>query len=91
MATYNPVQARLARKRKRQGTLQDVLEALWQAVTAAEDVLASCGGEAEQTMKAVHCLSQAAGQYAKLLEVGELESRLALVEAALARAAQTNG
>jgi hypothetical protein len=80
MANHNPYQARQARKRKRQGTLQDVLQMLWAALTAAEAVLEECAGDHEQTLKAVHAISQCGGQYAKLLEVGELEARLAALE-----------
>jgi hypothetical protein len=37
--------------------------------------------EDEVRLRAIHALSQACGQYAKLLEVGELEARLAALEA----------
>jgi hypothetical protein len=37
----------------------------------------------DMTLKAAHCISQCAGQYAKLLEIGEFEARLAAIEARL--------
>ena len=84
MANYNPYQARQARKRKRKpGTVQDLVKVLWSAIMDAQQVLDECAGDHEQTLKAVHCISQCAGQYAKLLEVGEWEARLTQVEAEL--------
>jgi hypothetical protein len=83
MPNYNPYQARQARKRKRKpGTLQDLITVLWNALLDAQQVLDECAGDPEQTLKAVHCVSQCAGQYAKLLEVGEFEARIAALEAA---------
>jgi hypothetical protein len=34
----------------------------------------------ELVLRAVHAISQTAGQYAKLLQIGEIESRLRAVE-----------
>jgi hypothetical protein len=41
--------------------------------------------EPELRLKAIHAVSQCAGQYAKLLEVGELEARLKVLEDTLLR------
>ena len=65
------------------GNLRDLLQVLWQALLEAQAVLEAAGeAEAELKLKAVHAISQCGGQYAKLLEVGELEARLAAVEQA---------
>ena len=78
--------ARIAKARKaKPKDLDRVLEKQWRAVEAAEAVLldAAKDGDRALALKGVHALTQAAGAYAKLLEVGELEARLAEVEAAL--------
>jgi len=79
----------LVRKRKHKpGQLIDLLKMLWQALLEAEAVLETASEDnPELKLKAVHAISQCGGQYAKLLEVGELEARLAAVEAALAKGA----
>ena len=81
MPNPSPHHARIARKRRRKpGDLAAVTRVLWQAIVVAEDLLHDAE-EADMQLRCVHALSQAAGQYAKLLEVGELESRLAALEA----------
>jgi hypothetical protein len=79
----------MAKKRKRKpGTLLDLQKLLWKALRTAEDLLdgattlaeAGEGHEGVQ-LRAIHAISQASGQYAKLLEVGELEARIAALEA----------
>jgi hypothetical protein len=82
VANPNPHAARLARKRRHKpGNLAELLRVLWQALLEAEAVLAEASGnDAELTLKAAHCISQCGGQYAKLLEVGEFESRLKALE-----------
>ena len=77
----------LVRRRKHKpGQLIDLLKMLWQALLEAEAVLETASEDnPELKLKAVHAISQCGGQYAKLLEVGELESRLAAVEAELAK------
>jgi len=83
VANPNPHAARIAKKRARKpGDLSQVLRMLWQALLEAEEVLLE-SDNAEWTLKAVHAISQSAGQYVKLLEVGELEARLAAVEQAM--------
>ena len=76
--------ARLVKRHKHKpGNLRDLLQVLWQALLEAQAVLEAAGeAEAELKLKAVHAISQCGGQYAKLLEVGELEARLAAVEQA---------
>ena len=74
--------ARMAKKRHRKpGNLHDLLAMLWRALIEAQGVLARASDEeAELKLKAVHAISQAGGQYAKLLEIGELEARLTALE-----------
>jgi hypothetical protein len=80
----NPHAARLVKRQKHKpGNLRDLLQVLWQALLEAQAVLEAAGeDEAELKLKAVHAISQCGGQYAKLLEVGELEARLTAVEQA---------
>jgi hypothetical protein len=63
------LRARLAKKklRRKPGTLADVLEKLWDAICEAEQVLYQAE-EPELRLKAIHALSQCAGQYCKLIE-----------------------
>ena len=78
--------ARLAKKkRSAPGNIADLLERQWRAVEAAEAVLldACTAEDATLVLKGVHALTQASGAYAKLIEVGELEARLADLEARL--------
>ena len=90
MANPSPHKARMAKKRKRKpGTLLDLQKLLWKALRTAEDLLDGATTLAEEgeghegvQLRAIHAISQASGQYAKLLEVGELEARIAALEAA---------
>ncbi len=76
----DPLKARMAKKRKgRTGDLPALRRKLWVALLHAEDVLENAT-EPELRLKSIHAFSQTAGQYAKLLEIGELEARLALLE-----------
>jgi hypothetical protein len=80
MANPSPTQARLAKKSARKpGDLRAIQRKLWGAVLHAEEVMERAV-EDEVRLRAIHALSQACGQYAKLLEVGELEARLAALE-----------
>ena len=74
MPNPSPHKARQAKKRRRKpGDLQDLLKVVWGALLEAEAVLDGTQGDnPELCLKAVHAVSQCAGQYAKLLEVGEL-------------------
>jgi hypothetical protein len=80
MPNPNPHQARLAQKRRRKpGDLRQVMLIVWRALIEAEEVML-LADDPELTLKAVHAVSQCAGQYAKLLEVGEYEARLGELE-----------
>jgi hypothetical protein len=90
----NPHAAVLVKKRRRKpGNLQELLRTIWTAILEAEAVLlaASSRQDEEVTLKAVHAVVQAGACYAKLLEAGEIEARLAALEAALAARKPTNG
>ncbi len=81
----NPLKARMAKKkRQRTGDLMALQRKVWTALLHAEDCLEQAE-EPELRLKAIHALSQCAGQYAKLLEVGELEARLAELESKVMR------
>jgi len=60
-----------------------VLRIVWAALLEADGVLQRAEGDPEVILKAVHAISQCAGQYSKLIEAGEWESRLTVVEAAI--------
>ena len=89
-----PHKARQARQKRRRirkvGSLEDARRKLWQAVTCAEDVLLDDESDNVTALKAVHAITQATTAYAKLVEVGELEARLAELEAALETRRQQN-
>jgi hypothetical protein len=81
----SPYKARLAKKRpRRPGDLRQLTRVLWRAILEAEAILAHAD-DAELTLRAVHAISQASGQYAKLIEVGEFEARLKVLEDAQMR------
>ncbi len=81
----NPYAARLVKRQKHKpGNLQDLLVIIWQALLEGQAVLeAATEDQAELKLKAIHAVVQAGGMYSKLLEVGELEARLAVVEQAM--------
>lgn len=73
-------QARLGRKlRGRPGDLAELQKVLWYCLKRAQAVLDSAQDD-ELTLRAAHAVSQVAGQYAKLLEIGELEQRVQALE-----------
>lgn len=81
-----PHKARKAKKRRRTrktGDLSDLRRTLWQAIYQAEQVLLDADSDTATVLKCVHAISQAAGTYAKVVEVGELEARLAELEKSL--------
>jgi hypothetical protein len=81
MPNPSPYKARLGKRRhKKPGDLPALTRVLWRAVLEAQEIL-EAATEPELKLKAIHALSQCAGQYSKLLEVGEFEARLAAVEA----------
>jgi hypothetical protein len=80
MPNPSPYNARMAKKRRRKpGNLQEVQRVLWTALCEAESVLLEAD-DPDQRLRAVHAVSQASGQYAKLLEVGEMHARLEALE-----------
>jgi len=65
--------------------LHEVLKILTTAIREAERLLLEADdGDHDLTLRAIHALGQVAGQYCKLLETGELEARLAELEAKMA-------
>jgi hypothetical protein len=80
----SPHKARLGKRlRHKPGNLADVQKILWYSLKLAQGVLDNATEE-DQILRGVHAVSQCAGQYAKLLEIGEFEARLAAIEATLA-------
>ncbi|MFC4456087.1 hypothetical protein [Deinococcus sonorensis] len=82
MSNPNPMEARQAKRRKRQaqpGTLEDARALLWKALQRAGDILDS--DDDTLSLKAIHAVSQGAAAYARIVEVGELEARLTALEA----------
>ena len=84
-----PHLARIARSERRRasqaGTLDDVKGKLWAAIERV-DRMAESADDA-LALKATHAMVQACGAYVKVLEVGELEARLATLEASAPTAA----
>ena len=84
MANGNPHHARAAKRRKRQqqaaGTLPEARQALWRAISSAEDVLASSRDEPALTLRAVHALTQSIQSYVRVVEAVELEARVQALE-----------
>ena len=79
----NPVQARMGKRRKRRskpGTLEDARALLWRALTRAGELLEE--EDPALSLKAIHAISQGAAAYARIVEVGELEARIAALEGA---------
>jgi hypothetical protein len=80
MANASPYRARMGKKlRGKPGDLPALQLILWHALKRAQGVLDGAT-EDETILKAVHAISQCAGQYVKLLEVGEFEARIAALE-----------
>jgi hypothetical protein len=80
----NPWHGRLKRKSQRKpGDLHALQRKLWGAILHCEEILeaATLAEDDDKRLKAIHALSQCAGQYAKLLEIGELEARVQALEA----------
>ena len=78
----NPLEARLARRRKRKpGDMKALQAKVWTALEAASDLLES--ESLDERLRACHAVFQGATAYAKVLQVGELEARLNEVEAAV--------
>jgi len=85
MANLSPHKARLGKKlRGKPGDLAQVQLILWYALKRAQGILETSDDE-EPALRAIHAVSQVAGQYVKLLEVGEFEARLKALEEAHVR------
>ena len=86
MADHKTHVARLAKRRAHKPLqMADLLKILTSAIREAEAVLyrAAVDEDAELTLKAVHAVSQCCGQYSRLIEIGEFESSIAALEAAV--------
>ena len=84
--------ARLAKRNRRaQGDLTEARKRLWRAIEMADACMmdAAAGDDRSGVLKAVHATTQAVSAYARVVEVGELESRLESLEAALAARPKT--
>ena len=84
----NP-KAKRSRRRGKPGTLEEARALLWRALKRAGELLdaetvsedgASLPDDA-LALRAVHAISQGAAAYARLVTAGELEERLAALEA----------
>ena len=83
MSNPNPTEARQAKRQKRRGqpgTLEDARALLWKALQRAGVILEN--EDDTLSLKAIHAVSQGAAAYARIIEVGELEARLAALEGA---------
>lgn len=90
----NPTKARQAKRAKRRaqpGTLDDARALLWRALARAGDILDGEDVEDATVLRALHGISQGAAAYARIVEVGELEARIAALEAASGEDAPTGG
>jgi hypothetical protein len=75
----NPHTARLARFQKRRQSLEPVAVALHTALEKAVELLSSADDDTR--LRAIHAVTQCANTYARMYEVGELEYRVAMLEA----------
>lgn len=81
MSNPNPTEARQAKRRKsrsKPGSIEDARALLWKALQRAGDILEDT--DPVLSLKAIHAVSQGAAAYARIVEVGELEARLAALE-----------
>jgi hypothetical protein len=83
MPNPQPYQARLAKKQIRKaGDLNALIRTLWHAIVEAREILDTADSD-DMRLRAIHAIGQTAATYARLLEVGEHEARLAAVEEAV--------
>ena len=86
----SPTNSKPKKRRGKPGTLEDARALLWRALKRAGELLdaetVSEDGEARPdnhtALRAVHAISQGAAAYARIVEVGEIEARLAALEEA---------
>jgi hypothetical protein len=83
MTSSNALRARLGKKaRGKPLEIQEVLAILSDAIRKAEQLLAD-SADADYALRCCHALSQACGQYSRLVSEGELENRIKMLEEAL--------
>lgn len=82
--THIARQGKKAKNRPDAGTIKDVQTVLWRAITRLAEKLERKRIPTDELTKLVHATSQAASTYARIVEVGELESRVEELEAAQA-------
>lgn len=90
----NPTKARQAKKTRRRdtpGTLEDARALLWRAIARAGDILNGEDVEDATVLRVLHGISQGAASYARIVEVRELEARIAALEAATGEDVPTGG
>ena len=85
----DPTTARRAKRAKRTrgvGSLDAMRAKLWQAIVTAEEAMltAADAGDTAGALRGVHALAQASGAFVRIVEAGEIEPRLAELEAAVA-------
>ncbi|WP_424951021.1 hypothetical protein [Deinococcus sp.] len=91
MSNPNPTTARQAKKRKRRskpGSIEDARALLWKALQRAGELLeaetvkedGSVTPDNHTALRAIDAISQGAAAYARIVEVGELEARIAALE-----------
>ena len=91
MSNPNPMEARQAKRRKRRGkpgSIEDARALLWRALQRAGELLeaetvkedGSSSPDNHTALRAIHAISQGAAAYARIVEVGELEARIAALE-----------
>ena len=79
----SPHRARMGKKlRGKPGNMAEVQRILWHTLKRAQGIL-DTATEDEETLRACHAVSQIAGQYVKLLALGEMEARILALEQAL--------
>lgn len=79
MPNPSPYKARLARRSRKAGDIERLRVKLWHAIERAETFLEH--GDPATVFRAVNAIAQATAPYLKAVEVGELEERLAALEA----------
>jgi hypothetical protein len=82
---HEAVRQRAHKKRRtvKPGNLTTLKRHLWKALLIALDVAQEYQEDPNLQLRAAHCISQVAGQYAKLHETSELEKRIKDLENAL--------
>jgi hypothetical protein len=88
MPNPNPHKARQARhKARKPGDLNQLKLKLWNAILCAEEILDRATKDAnnELGLRSIHAIVQASGTFARLIETGELEARVATLESQVQR------